>query len=191
MLGPIPRHALLSFALVFYSCMAAIAIAWSRATEQSLFASAFKTSDVEVYALDIGVGLGAALLFHLFTRVSTERLKWSRELAEWMQEELGHLTIGDALFLALLSGVAEELLFRGPMLSHWGLAASTVLFALVHWAPKPELRAWPWMAGAIGLLFGGLVLWRGSLLVSIAAHIGINFMNLAYLIRRGENKAEE
>jgi len=178
-----PRHQLLAFSLVFYGGMIAIALAWDSAQDLSLFAGGLESQEILPIVVNLGLGFGFALAFHLFTRVTYARFEWSKRLTDWLVEELGHITVGDALFLALLSGIGEELLFRGAMLSSWGLPISTVIFALVHWAPNKKLRVWTLMAGVSGLIFGAAVLWRGSLVPAIAGHVGINFINLAYISR--------
>ena len=56
-------------------------------------------------------------------------------------ELLGPITFRAALGLALLSGVAEELLFRGALWPHLGLFGTTFLFALVRFASGNLSRA--------------------------------------------------
>ncbi|WP_236630158.1 CPBP family intramembrane glutamic endopeptidase [Thermus thermamylovorans] len=83
---------------------------------------------------------------------------------------------GFLLLLALLSGVAEEVFFRGLLqsllvawLGPWGLFLQAFLFALLHPAPRPAL-AYPLYTGLAGLLFGLAYLLTGSLLAGILAH---------------------
>ncbi len=80
------------------------------------------------------------------------------------------------LLLALLSGVAEEVFFRGFLQSLLLLKLGTpavllqaFLFALLHPAPK---AAWAYTlyTGVAGLLFGLAYLLTGSLLPGILAH---------------------
>lgn len=88
--------------------------------------------------------------------------------------------------LALLSGFAEELFFRGAVQGSLGLWAGTAIFALVHTGPHRSFRLWTAFAAAAGLLFGVLFAWRGSLLAPIAAHVAVNAVNLRELSRRFE-----
>ncbi|BDG16049.1 CPBP family intramembrane glutamic endopeptidase [Thermus brockianus] len=81
------------------------------------------------------------------------------------------------VLLAFLSGVAEELFFRGllqNLLVAWlgpvGLPLQALLFALLHPAPKRAF-AYPLYTGMAGLLFGLSYLLTGSLLPGILAHI--------------------
>lgn len=80
------------------------------------------------------------------------------------------------LLLAFLSGVAEEVFFRGLVqsllvewLGPWGVGLQALLFALFHPAPRRAL-AYPLYAGLAGLLLGGAYLLTGSLLPGILAH---------------------
>jgi uncharacterized protein len=88
--------------------------------------------------------------------------------------------------LALLSGFAEELFFRGAVQGSLGLWLGTAIFALVHTGPHRSFRLWTAFAAVAGLLFGGLFAWRGSLLAPIAAHVLVNAVNLRELSRRFE-----
>ena len=69
-----------------------------------------------------------------------------------------------AIGLALLSGFAEELFFRGAVQDAWGFWLATALFAALHTGRERGLLVWTAFALVAGLLFGGLVLWRGNLL---------------------------
>lgn len=78
--------------------------------------------------------------------------------------------------LAFLSGVAEEVFFRGflqSLLVAWlgllGLPIQALVFALFHPVPKRAF-AYPLYTGLAGLLFGLVYLLTGSLLPGILAH---------------------
>lgn len=83
--------------------------------------------------------------------------------------------------MALLSGFAEELLFRGAIQGSLGIWVATILFALLHSGPGGSFRLWPVFALVAGALFGALVLWRGNLLAAIVAHAVVNAINLGRL----------
>jgi membrane protease YdiL (CAAX protease family) len=81
------------------------------------------------------------------------------------------------LLLALLSGVAEEVFFRGFLqnlfflkLGAWALPLQALLFALLHPAPK-KVFAYTLYTGAAGLLLGLAYLLSGSLIPGILAHV--------------------
>lgn len=86
----------------------------------------------------------------------------------------------DLIWLGLLPGLSEELLFRGVMLSDLGLntvalLVSSVFFGLLHFSGPQH---WPYVVWAtvVGLILGYSALATGNLLVPIVAHV---FTNLA------------
>ncbi len=94
---------------------------------------------------------------------------------------LGPLTASEAFGLALLSGFAEELFFRGAVQGQWGFVPATILFALLHSGPGRAFRFWTLFAALAGLLFGGLMVWRGNLLAPVLGHFLVNGVNLRRL----------
>ncbi|NJL82135.1 MAG: CPBP family intramembrane metalloprotease [Chloroflexaceae bacterium] len=86
----------------------------------------------------------------------------------------------DLLWLGLLPGLSEELLFRGVMLPALGfnwsaLVFSSLLFGVLHLS---GLKQWPYMVWAtmVGFVLGYSALATGNLLVPILAHILTNFV---------------
>lgn len=126
--------------------------------------------------LALGIGAGALLIgaWNLMRRLSSR----ARELERQLGQMLGPLEPIEILALALLSGFAEELFFRGAMQGSWGWLPTTVLFALIHTGPGPAYRMWTLFAGVAGLVLGGLMLWRGNLLAPVVAHVVVNGFNL-------------
>ena len=95
---------------------------------------------------------------------------------------MGPLERHEIVALALLSGFAEELFFRGAVQGAWGWLPATVMFTLLHTGPGSTYRAWTAFAGAAGLALAGLMLWRGNLLGPIVAHVLVNAVNLDQLL---------
>jgi membrane protease YdiL (CAAX protease family) len=80
-----------------------------------------------------------------------------------------------ALILALASGLAEEVFFRGALqnalFGGWlGILLQALVFAAFH--PIPDRRAWvyPLFIFCGGVLFGASYLLTGSLVPGILAH---------------------
>ncbi len=140
--------------------------------------------------LDLGLGLGAGGVligaWRLMRRVSAH----ARELERRLGGLLGPLQPAEIVGLALLSGFAEELFFRGAMQASWGWLPATVLFALVHTGPGPAYRMWTLFAGVAGLVLAGLMLWRESLLAPVVAHALVNGVNLGRLDAGRESGAD-
>ena len=87
----------------------------------------------------------------------------------------------DLVWLGLLPGLSEELMFRGVVLSALGLdtvalIASSVFFGVLHLSGKQQ---WPYMIWAtiVGLVLGYSALVTGNLLTPIIAHILTNLIS--------------
>ncbi len=126
-----------------------------------------------------GVGVGAVIVgaCHVGMRAVPGVDKASRELAGL----LGPITPREALWLAVFSGVGEELLFRGALWSHLGLLGTSLLFGLVHILPRRSLWGYPLFAAVAGLMLGLLREASGSVLPAILAHVTVNGLNLWWL----------
>lgn len=136
--------------------------------------------------LALGLAVGAVLLglWYLGLRL----LPQARELEVTLTSILSDLNTGDALALALISGFAEETLFRGGLQGAFadpvtGVVVAAGLFAALHTGPGPSFRLWTAFALLAGALCGLLALWRGCLIAPIVAHVLVNAVNLQRLIR--------
>lgn len=135
--------------------------------------------------LDLATGLAAGALLLGLWEVLGRRLELGRELERRIRELLGALEPDQALGLALMSGFAEEVFFRGGVQGSWGYAWASLLFALLHSGRERCFLVWTAFAAVAGLLFGALVYWTGVLLPAIAAHALVNGVNLVRLSRDG------
>ncbi len=87
----------------------------------------------------------------------------------------------DLLWLGLLPGMSEELLFRGVMLSDLGMDTSAVVisslcFGILHFSGPQQWSYVVW-ATLVGLALGYSALATGNLLVPIVAHITTNWIS--------------
>jgi membrane protease YdiL (CAAX protease family) len=142
-----------------------------------------------------GVALGLALVG--MSRWSSGRFGWARRLDENFRELLGTLTPGAAAFMAAMSGVAEELWFRGVLLRialPSGADASTgaviaavvissVIFGALHVGPDRTYLPWTAFAVVVGLLFGAVTVWTGDVTAAVLAHVTVNYFNFLSLGR--------
>ena len=87
----------------------------------------------------------------------------------------------DLIWLGLLPGLSEELLFRGVMLPALGLdtsglVVSSLCFGILHLSGWEQ---WPYAiwATVVGLLLGFSAIATGNLLVPIVAHILTNLLS--------------
>lgn len=147
--------------------------------------------------IDLGVGLAAGLLLLGAWWGAERTFPLARELEARLGEALGPITPSEAVALALLSGFAEELFFRGAVQGSLGWAAATILFGLLHSGPGKAFRLWTLFAVGAGALLGGVMVWRGNLLGPVAGHFLVNAVNLRRLARdsvrlpRGEDPGEK
>lgn len=140
--------------------------------------------DLERWWLDLLLGIGSALLLLGLWRGVGRVWPLARQLEDQLAAVLGPLTVSEAVALALLSGFAEELFFRGAVQGQWGWLPATVLFAVLHTGPGKAFRVWTVFAVVAGGLFGGLMAWRGNLLAPVLGHVLVNGVNLRRLAGR-------
>jgi membrane protease YdiL (CAAX protease family) len=126
--------------------------------------------------LALGIALGAALLgaWALGTRFAAGARRVEAELTAVVAE----LTAGEALALALISALAEEVAFRGALQGWLGWLPATLLFGLAHLGPGRHFRWWTAWALAAGALLGALVAVRGNLGGAVVAHLVVNGVQL-------------
>jgi membrane protease YdiL (CAAX protease family) len=139
---------------------------------------------------DLLLGLGTGLAIVIATNLA---LMWSKAVqraADAMGHFLGPLGAGVSVYLALLSGFAEELCFRGALWPHLGLIGTTVLFGVLHAVPSRALALYPLFAAFGGLLFGILRQRTGSVWPPVVAHFTVNAINLAVLGIRERRRIE-
>ncbi len=173
-----PPGQLYRLAWVFYLLLAFGGVAWVGWREGTISLSLFVGED---WAVDVLLGSLSAALLLGFWWLAERLLPLARELTAMLTRRIGPLDRGEAVALALLSGFAEEFFFRGAVQGSWGLLWATLLFALLHTGREPALRLWTVFALLAGLLFGGLVLWRGTLLAPIVGHALVNAVSLLRL----------
>lgn len=91
------------------------------------------------------------------------------------------LVLPDLIWIGLLPGLSEELLFRGVMLpalglNHLAAIASSVCFGVLHLS-GPQQWSYVIWATMVGLLLSYSAIISGNLLVPIVAHIVTNLLS--------------
>jgi len=133
-------------------------------------------------ALGVALGLGGVLL----SRQMELNVEGIRKIGDRFASILGGATTRDAIQLAALSSIGEELLFRGCMQQEWGLWPATILFAVVHTGPQRVFLWWTASAFVFGLGLALLYEHQGGLLAPILMHFTINVFNIRFLGLRGQ-----
>ncbi|WP_019500081.1 CPBP family intramembrane glutamic endopeptidase [Pseudanabaena sp. PCC 6802] len=125
----------------------------------------------------LGVGIGAAIT--LTSSLIYEFWAEYRKSADvYLEMVLKPLEMPDLIWLGLLPGISEELLFRGVALPGLGMnaiavAISSIVFGSLHMFNLQQWRYALW-AMAIGVCLGTMTLLTGSLFPAIVAHVLTN-----------------
>lgn len=100
-----------------------------------------------------------------------------------------HARIPDILFISLLAGCAEEILFRGVIQPATGIIFASILFGLIHFITP----AYMLMATLMGLYIGFFFEQFGSILIPIQIHFLYDLGLLMYIkhVMIGETDREE
>jgi membrane protease YdiL (CAAX protease family) len=174
------RHRVLAALVYGAMCTCAGVIGWARG------ASLLRTDAlIPAVASSLGsVVLGGALAAVTIasTRVLVARAAWARRLRADFRALLADAGPGDAAWLALTSGIGEELLFRGALLPWWGLGLSSLAFGALHVGPARRFLAWTAWATLMGALFGAIYLATGHLEGCVLAHVLVNLVNLRFVL---------
>ena len=114
-----------------------------------------------------------------------------RKLRGFIMQMFGSYSIAALLWMAALSATAEELFFRGALQPLAGVAATSIIFGLLHIGPDRKISAWTlWTMGA-GVVLGLLYENTGSILAPILAHFTVNAWSLLTLRREWQQKKSQ
>lgn len=171
-------------AWIFYLVLALGGILWIGLREGRIGVDLF--IGLESWWIDLGIGLIAGGLLIAIWILARQYLPAARNLESQLAELLGPMKTSEVLGLALLSGFAEELFFRGAVQGAWGWLPATILFALLHAGPGSTFRIWTVFAAVAGLTLAALMAWRGNLLAPVTTHVLVNGINLERLSRLSE-----
>ncbi|MEM8994488.1 MAG: CPBP family intramembrane glutamic endopeptidase [Acidobacteriota bacterium] len=173
--GP-PESHFYTAAWVFYLVLAILGILWVGYSADEIALSLF--IDPERWWLDLLIGVGAGGVLLLGWSLLRDHSSAMRRVEAVMRETVGELDGPQIIAVALMSGFAEELFFRGAMQMSWGWPWALILFGVLHTGPEPSFRVWTIFAFVAGGLFAAITLWRGNLLAAIVAHVLVNGVNL-------------
>jgi membrane protease YdiL (CAAX protease family) len=134
------------------------------------------------YPRDLLLGLGVGLFITGLSGLAYRLwLPYRRSADYYLELVLKPLAWPDLIWLGLLPGLSEELLFRGVMLpalglDHLAVIGSSICFGILHLSGSQQ---WPYVVWAtiIGVILGYSALWSGNLLVPIVAHILTNWIS--------------
>jgi uncharacterized protein len=132
----------------------------------------------------VDLGIGIALGLGLTGLSAIVYAAWAnyRESADfYLAMVLKPLALPDVIWLGLLPGLSEELLFRGVMLPALGLdpigiLLSALCFGVLHMS---NVQQWPYAVWAtfVGIVLAVTMVETGNLFIPIVAHITTNFVS--------------
>ncbi len=175
------QHYLLSRAVLVEGGLLAIALVWAffgKIPLRQMCAPLFS------YML-FGLGLGGILLAvnAVTLHIGSRYFAWCRRIKYLMEHDVAPLfrgfSITGALLLALMSGISEEVLFRGVLQAQIGLAGASILFGLAHVWRKDTL-VYGVYAAFIGVVLGSVYMLTHNLWTPIVAHVVNNFVAILY-----------
>jgi membrane protease YdiL (CAAX protease family) len=145
----------------------------------------------EITPKAILTGLGIAFIIIITSSIIYRLWPAYRQSAElYLELIIKPLVLPDLIWLGLLPGLSEELLFRGVMLPALGfnlfaVTISSILFGVLHLS---GIQNWPYAVWAtiVGFILGYSVYITGNLLVPIIAHIFTNFVS-SFLWKKGNS----
>jgi membrane protease YdiL (CAAX protease family) len=178
-LSPKPGE-LFRLAAWVYLVMAVGGVAWIGWQRKTIPLALFV--DRERWWLDLLAGAGAAVALLLAWGVTRRFVALARGLEERLRGTLGQIETHEAVGLAILSGLGEEVFFRGAMQPAWGYAITTVLFGVLHSGRGREMVLWSASALLAGAVLGGLMEWRGNLLAPVVCHALVNAVQLRRIL---------
>ena len=152
-----------------------IAKIWQKLGDVTLLKLEFSTD-----AYLMGVGLAGAIV--LASSIIYRLWPAYRKSADgYLEMVIRPLVWPDLIWLGLLPGLSEELLFRGVMIPALGfdlvaVIVSSLVFGVLHLS---GLHQWPYVVWAtvVGFALGYTALITGNLLIPIVAHILTNLIS--------------
>ena len=174
-LEPLSRNQILIFMGVTAVFLMAIAKIWQRLGAVQLLSIQFSTlALLQSLGLAAAITLTSSIIYRLWA-------SYRRSADIYLELVIKPLEWADLIWLGLLPGLSEELLFRGVMLPALGLnlaavVISSLLFGVLHLSGNNQ---WPYVVWAtiVGFALGYCALITGNLVVPVVAHIITNLVS--------------
>lgn len=183
-------HQLVFRALLLEGVLLGIAIIWIVWQKIPLAATLTFTHGIA------GISAGLILLGinYVLIEYGSRYIEFFRTIKQLIEHDISPLfrqvDFVSVLVIAIISGVAEELFFRGVLQTQYGIWVASLIFGLAHIWRKTAIL-YGIYAAVMGLLFGGMYLWSGSLWVPMIAHIVNNLVAILYYVHYMLNMKKE
>jgi len=128
--------------------------------------------------------LGTSLAIVALSLYCSRSFVWAQQLEVEFVKFLVPMKLWEITAIGLLSGVVEELFFRGALQTTFGLIPASLAFGLAHLVPRHPFWNWSLYAAFAGFLLGCLFELTHHLLPVMLAHALTNFVLIVDLNRR-------
>ena len=174
-LEPLNRTQILVFMGITAVLLMVVAKIWQKLGAVQLLSVEFNTQAwFWSFGLALGITIASGLIYRLWPA-------YRRSADAYLELVIKPLVWTDLIWLGLLPGLSEELLFRGIMIPALGLnvaavVISSLLFGILHLSGANQ---WPYVVWAtiIGFALGYCALVTGNLVVPVVAHIITNLIS--------------
>lgn len=174
-LDPLSRTQILIVMGVTAIILLIIAKIWQKLGDVSLLKLDFNPN---AYLMGLGLAGGIVLASSIIYRLWPA---YRKSADGYLEMVIRPLIWPDLIWLGLLPGLSEELLFRGVMIPALGfdlvaVIVSSLVFGVLHLS---GLQQWPYVVWAtvVGFALGYTALITGNLLIPIVAHILTNLIS--------------
>jgi uncharacterized protein len=174
-LEPLTRTQILVLMGVTAVILLIVAKVWQKLDSINILSISFNIKD---FLWGIGLAAGISIASSVIYRFWAA---YRRSADVYLDLVIKPLLWADLIWLGLLPGLSEELLFRGVMLPAFGsnltaVIISSLLFGILHLS---GMQQWPYVIWAtlVGFFLGYSALATGNLLVPIVAHIITNIVS--------------
>lgn len=147
------------------------------------------TTDALVWGVGMAgvISIASSIVYHLWP-------SYRRSADIYLELVIKPLVWADLIWLGLLPGLSEELLFRGVMLPALGLNITAVIFSSIFFGVLhlSGSEQWPYVVWAtiVGFALGYIALATGNLLIPIIAHIITNLAS-SFIWKINQSKTSE
>ncbi len=182
-------YRLVLFSTLFYFGLGGVSFLFTKIFDLQVFAfSDFPGSYSVIDLVQIGV-VGGVVLF-LLTLSFENFFASSRSIRVSLSKNFGGRSYVELTYLGVLSGIVEEILFRGIIQPYLGLCGTALLFSALHVGPKGLFSTWTVSALLFGLVLGYQYRVTGSVWPSMISHCLVNvalFLRMRLVIKEKLN----
>lgn len=173
-----PRNRFLRLTTIFYAGLALLALVLNRLLNGAYLPFRLALTPQAAGLSLIAAGLPMAGVW-LLVRLDLPFMRRILEKMRRFKALLVELNQAEKIYISILAGFAEELLFRGFLQPLWGIAAASIIFGALHAATLGYFL----LASLMGFYLGWLFQYGGNLLVPMAVHALYDVFALNLLAR--------